>query len=567
MTVEERYKITSNDFADFIINYNQNTKMFDQFPNITTHILNDRYAFGYVPVNQMTASTITQYGYTVIPACYGLSSEKSIEASGITRLRRLPKFDLRGEGILIGIVDTGIDYTNSIFRKADGTTKILSLWDQTIDSENYPTDYLFGTQYIAADINKALQSDEPFNIVPSRDEIGHGTIMAGIAVGNEVLENNFSGVAPDSELVIVKLKQAKQVLRDFYIIPENVPCYQENDIMWAFRYLITSARNLKRPMVICIGLGTSQGSHDGRGPLSTILSIGGRFSGICVIVAAGNEGNMRRHFYSTIDPSIGYSTVELNVDNNEAGFSMELWGTSPNTYSIDIMSPTGEYIPRIPESLKLNRDISFVFERTRITVDYQMVESTTGDQLILLRFRNPTAGTWRFQVYGKGNLQGSFHIWLPMGKFISENTFFVQSDPYTTVTSPGNSQIPITVTAYNSDNNTLYAQASRGYSRINTVKPDLAAPGVNIMAPTLDQGFAPVTGTSVSAAHTAGVAAIIMEWAIIKNNYPGVSSVEVKKFMQRGAKRTAGQTYPNRDWGYGILDVFNVFDILRTAFQ
>lgn len=567
MTAEERFKITSNDYADLMVDYNQNMRVFDRYPNATVHIMNEKNAVVYVPVSQLTPRSISQYGYSVVPACYGLSSEKSLDASGVTRLRRQPAFNLRGQGVLVGIIDTGIDYTNPIFMNADGTTRIAALWDQTIESENYPQGAMYGTQYLSEDINRALKSAAPYDVVPSRDEIGHGTMLAGIAAGNEVPANEFSGVVPDSQLVIVKLKQAKPLLRDFFVIPRNVPCYQENDIMWAFQYVVDTARSLQRPVAICIAVGSSQGSHDGKGALSNLLSIGGDFPGVSVSIAAGNEGNTRRHFFAEITAEAGFSTVELSVADNEPGFSLEFWGTAPNTYSIDILSPTGEYIPRISESLRVNRDISFVFERTSISVDYQMVESSTGDQLILLRFRNPTPGIWRFQMYSRGDLEGSFHAWLPMNGFISDNTYFVQSDPYTTITSPGNSPVPITVTAYNVDNNNLYQRASRGYSRINVIKPEIAAPGVNITAPTLDHGFTNMTGTSAAAAHTAGITAMILEWAIVKKNYMGIDTVEVKKFIIRGAERNPNLTYPNRDWGYGILNIFEVFDMLRAEFQ
>jgi len=567
MTEEERFKIISNDYADLIIEYNQNMRVFERYPEGTVQIMNVRTAILYIPIAQLGGRVISQYGYSVVPTLYGLASERSLEASGVRRLRRLPNFNLRGQGVLIGMIDTGIDYTNSVFLHEDGTSKIVSIWDQTIDSGQYPENIFYGTEYLAEAINQALASENPLEIVPSVDVIGHGTMLAGIAAGNEVEESNFSGVAPDSELVIVKLKQAKPILRDYFIIPQDVPAYQENDLMWGVQYVIGIARKLQRPIAICIGVGSSQGPHDGKGAFSGLLSIVADFPGVVVSVAAGNEGNTRRHFYSEINSGLGYSTVELSVGDDEIGFSMELWGAAPSTYSIDILSPTGEYIPRIAESLRVNREISFVFERTTISIDYQMVESSTGDQLILMRFRNPTPGFWRFQVYGRGDLPATFHIWLPMSGFITENTYFVQSDPYTTITSPGNSQVPITVTAYSPTNKNVYQRSGRGYSRIKVIKPEIAAPGVNLLAPSLDQGFIEASGTGTAAAHTAGITALFLEWGIVKGNYPGIDTVEAKKFLIRGAQRSPNITYPNRDWGYGILDINNVFDVLRADTQ
>ncbi|MDF2537871.1 MAG: hypothetical protein K0S76_892 [Herbinix sp.] len=566
MTQEERYKITSNEYADLIIPYNENIAIFEKYKNYSVHIMNSGIAILYIPVKEFNQRINRTFGYSAIPTCFGITNERSLEVSGVNKLRRLPVFDLRGKGVLIGILDSGIDYTNPIFQYPDGTTKIVAIWDQTIDSVNgYPSDTFYGTEYIREQINEALANENPYDVVPSRDEIGHGTMMAGIAAGSSVIENKFSGVVPDSELVIVKLKQAKSLIRGYFVIPEEIPCYQENDIMWGAQYLIRIARKLNRPIAIAVGLGTSSGAHDGRGYLSSLLSIGGDFPGVTVTIAAGNEGNARRHYYGTINPSIGYETVELYIDENETGFSMEIWGRAPNTYSIDILSPSGEYVPRIMESLFVSRQVSFVFEETEIIVDYHMVESQTGDQLILLRFRKPSPGIWRFQVYGRGDLKGTFHAWLPMNGFLSDKTYFVQSNPYTTITSPGNATVPITVTAYNPYNEALYTYAGRGYSRIDTIKPELAAPGVNMLSPNLEHGFMEVSGTSVAAAHTAGITAMLLEWGTVRGNYPGIDTVEIKKFLVKGARRNDLLMYPNRDWGYGLLDIYNVFNTLRSS--
>ena len=578
MTPEERYKITSEDYSDLIIEYDRNTPLLEQFQDDTIQIMNNRFAIVYIPSSQLTNRSISQFGYSALPTCFGLVSERSLDASGVNKIRNLPYFNLRGEGVLIGIVDTGIDYTNPAFLNKDGTSKIVSIWDQTIDSgeDRYPgggtygegiiygEPVYYGTEYSKDQINQALSSSSPFDIVPSRDELGHGTMLAGIAAGSEIEADNFSGVAPDAELVIVKLKQAKTALRNFFSIPLDVPCYQENDIMWGTQYLTRVSRTLNRPMAICIGLGSSQGSHRSRGALSTLLSVAGNFPGVCIVIAGGNEGSARRHFFSTIEPDEKYKSVELNIGENITGFSMEIWGNAPGSYSIDISSPSGEYIPQIENRLVVSQEVTFMFERTKILVDYQTAETRSGEQLILLRFHDPTPGTWQFNVYNNSDLSGNFHIWLPSDDFISVNTYFLQPNSFTTITSPGNSIIPITVTAYNTANNVLYQNAGRGYSASNIVKPELAAPGVDMLSPTLEHGFSRVTGTSPAAAHTAGVAALLLEWGIIHGNFTGITSVEVKKFLIRGAERRSNLSYPNEYWGYGTLNIYNAFNILRS---
>lgn len=565
MISEDRERIISEDYADLIIEYNGDTSIFEQFTDRSVRIINIQYAIVHVPVSYVTQDVIYRLGYSVLPTCFGIITESSLEASGVFRIRSLPFFDLRGQGVLIGILDTGVDYTNPAFLYGDNTTRIVSIWDQTIVSENPPLGFEYGTEYTREQINAALQNEDPLSIVPSTDEIGHGTMLAGIAGGNSVPNSNFYGVAPDAEFAVVKLKSAKKFLREFFYIPEGAVCYQETDILLALTYLYELSLKLNRPIVICIALGSSQGAHDGMGTLSFYSGNFASTSKTGVVIAAGNEGNTRRHYSGRVNPTIGYDTVELNVGENEQGFSMELWGSAPDIYSIDILTPSGEYIPRIAAGRDEHRVITFIFEPTVIYVDYQMVESQSGELLILLRFDRPSEGMWRFNVYARGGLSLGFNIWLPMEGFISDNTYFIRSDPYITILSLGNSELPLTVTAYNDLDDSLFQNSSRGFTRINRIKPDVAAPGVNVIAPTLDGGFAPFTGTSVSAAHATGIAAMLFEWGVIRGNLPDMSTIEMKNLILRGAKRDIDVVYPNRDWGYGILDIFNVFDALRSG--
>lgn len=568
MTQEEKFKIISEEYTDLFIEYNRNAKFLERFPGSAIHLINTRYAIAYVPNSILSGNFIQKYSYSSLPHCYGLMSTASLGASGIDRLRRQSVYNLRGQGVLVAVIDTGIDYTNPIFKKADGSSKILALWDQTIDSlDQYPADTFYGTEYTKEQINQALTSQTPLTLVPSTDEIGHGTMLAGIAVGNEVPQSNFSGVVPESELIIVKLKPAKLALKEFFKIPMASICYQENDIIWALDYVIKVARKFGRPLSICLGIGTSQGSHSGKGPLNNMISFYGDFPGTAIAISAGNEGNKRKHFSGIIEPTDRNISVELNVGPNEHGFSMELWGSAPNTYSIDILSPSGEYIPQIFESLRTNRRIRFIFDNTTIYVDYEIVGTHRAEQLILFRFQEPAPGVWKINVYTRGGFRGLFHMWLPISGFISDNTYFIRPDPTTTITSPADSLTPIAVTAYYAEFKTLYLEASRGYTSNNIIKPELAAPGVNVVVPTLAQNFITASGTSIAAAHTAGVNAMFLEWGIVRGFYPGIDTIDIKKYLIRGATRSDIIPYPNTEWGYGIIDVYNVFDIFRTGFQ
>lgn len=556
--------LINEEYADLLIEYNGDISILESF-GAPYHIINFQTAVVHIPEENLTQELINRLGYYVVPSIFGLVSDESLEASGVNRLRNIPNFNFRGQGVLIGLVDTGIDYTNPLFQYADRTTRIALIWDQTIQSDSTPEGFPYGTVYSRDQINLALQNENPFDIVPSRDDIGHGTMLAGIAGGSEAQDNSFRGVAPDAEFVVVKLKQAKRSLRNYFFIPEGAPAFQETDILFGLGFILAAMAELQKPLSLCVAVNTSQSSHDERGLTSRYLSGISSRAGLCTAVAAGNEGNARRHYFGTVNPSVGYNTVELNVGADEAGFSMELWGQSPGIFSIDILSPTGEYIERIIPGLRESRVITFVFDQTIIYYSNYTVESESGDQLILLRFSNPTPGIWRFNVYERLSIQPSFHIWLPMEGFISENTFFVRSDPYTTILALGNADSPITVTAYNDIDDSLYINASKGYTRLGVIKPEIAAPGVNVTGPTLNQGFEDFTGTSVATAHTCGINALLLEWGTVRNNFPRMNTIEIKKLLIRGARRDVNVTYPNRDWGYGILDIYNVFDRLRTG--
>lgn len=563
MNEEERQIINSDNYAEGIVQYAISPEEFTRYAGTTINYINDKYAVIYVPPSRVPDRLIGSVAYSVIPKLYALLDTSSLEEMGVIRLQAISYLSLKGSGVLLGFIDTGIDYLNPLFQNSDGTTRILSLWDQSIENmQASPDIFYYGTEYSREQINLALKSERPLDIVPSTDTIGHGTTLAGLAGGTPDASADFSSAAPLSEYIIVKLKQAKSDSKNYFGVPPDAVCYSETDIMFGLTYLVNTAKKLNRPIAICIGLGTNQGSHEGLGPLNDLIRTYSTQVGIAIVIAAGNEGDAGHHFYGEIDNAIGYTQVELNIGNNESNFSMELWGNTPGTYSIDIISPSGNYIPRIAAKIGEFRKLDFIFEGTTIYIDYVLVESLTGEQLILIRFRNPAPGIWRFRVYGS-QITSGFHIWLPVRGLISENTFFISPDSYTTITEPGNNMYPITVTAYDPRTKNRYIRASKGYSRYNIIKPDMAAPGVNVYGPVLNNNYGLTSGTSISAALLTGVTAMLLEWGIVNGNDRSMDSYQVKKYLIRGVKRNPDFTYPNREWGYGMVDIYGTFESLR----
>ena len=558
--------ILSEDYADFIINAGNAFDEIKKIPGTCSFNLRENAYNVYVPIINLPKNFFQMYGYSAIPNVYGLLDIGSLEASGVLRVQNVPILQLRGSGVLIGIIDTGIDYRHEAFLKSDKTSKVYSIWDQTIDSENsQPKGFYFGTEYTQSQINTALASQDPLSVVPSNDDNGHGTFLAGIAAGNRNEKEKFSGVVPDAEIVMVKLKPAKKFLRNFWRIPDGVLTYQKNDFILGIRYLEEVAKKADRPMSIIIGIGTSQGGHDEKGSLSSYISELAVQEGFSISIAAGNEGSSGHHYLGFIQNENFVDNVELKVGENVSGFSMEFWGQTPSSFSISIKTPKGEFIPPIPQTIKETKEIRFTFESTTISVDYQLVEAQSGDQLILVRFTNPTPGVWTFQVNLKSNISLRYHIWLPIVNFLSIDSFFVQSNPEYTLTSPANTSIPLVATAYDYKTKVLYINASRGFMRNENISPTLAAPGVDLIGPSIPQGYKVDSGTSLAAAHTGGVAAILLEWGIVRKNYPQMSTVQIRNLLIRGASRENSIIYPSRQWGYGILDLYNAYNTFRNT--
>ncbi len=566
MTEAERFKIVSEKYADFITNDDARAAILNAYPDASVSLNFNNLSVIHIPVENMTFDSIHRFGFSSIPACFGLLT--SNPDSYDYNLKNLPvsfKADdgYTGKDVLIGFIDTGIDYRNKAFLKEDGTSRILSIWDQSIENQNNPTRFLYGTEYNNETINKALKSVNPLEIVPSMDVIGHGTMLAGVSGGSKNAEYGFSGVADNVTFAVVKLKPAKEYIKSFFSIPPDSICFQENDIISGVIYLHELALSVNKPLVICLGVGTSQSDHTGNRFLSRLLATVSEIKGRAVVVSAGNEGNRGSHYYGNIKPPASFDDVVLNIAENTYGFTMQFWGTAPNWFWIDVYTPDGGFITRIPPTT--NNSILYSLENMTIIADSQIKEPYSTEQFIVLRFNNPIPGQWHFYVYGiKGDLPMRFHFWLPIHNFLTYGTTFVEPNNNTTIVAPGNNVSLICATAYNPANNTLYYYASKGNTITNMPKPDITAPGVNVLSPYLNNQFIRVTGTSVSSSYIAGVLALLLEWGITNGNFPQMSNALLKKIITQSATRRPNESYPNPDWGYGVVDINQMGSVINS---
>ncbi len=538
--------------------------------------IDERYEVWYYDGTQLPPLSVERYSYTSIPKVFWLMDSSSLEVSGILALQNQPTLALRGKGVLVGIVDTGIDYTNPLFRNVDGSTRIHSIWDQTgvrrVQDEmtddgaltpQEDKDFKYGIIYKREQINEALSSENPLEVVPQMDENGHGTFLASVAAGGEDSENDFIGAAPDSELVVVKLKTAKRNLRDYFYFSAEEPLYQENDIMAGIAYLEYVARKENRPLVVLIGLGSNQGSRTGSGPLSEYMGDIGITRGRAVVVAAGNEAASQHHFYGEAKSLLTPVSVEINVAEGVEGFCMELWSYAPELVRVVVQSPTGQQSQGGFPVTEETQTTNYIFENTLLTINYRVAGRRYGDLLVFFRFTAPSPGIWTVQVFPVNAITGAFHMWLPIQSQISSGVRFIRPNPDTTITTPSAAEIPITVGGYNGLTGAIDIRSGRGFGGLGQVKPEFCAPSVNVFGAGLRNLNITYTGTSAAAAITAGAAAQVLEWGILRGNAPAMNTVEVKNLLIRGCQRDDDMVFPNEAWGYGALNAYQSFERLR----
>lgn len=553
MTCKER--ILSNDYLDLITDYRLPEEYNYDLPiDYCYHQVEGELGILYVEREGSDRIGFVSDNYLYIPKCFGLMQENEIPLleSGITSVQN-PPLALTGKDVVIGFIDTGIQYQNAAFQDPFRGSKILAIWDQSIQEGTPPEGFAYGAEYTRAKIEEAIRSEKPLEIVPSMDNIGHGTAMASVALD----------AAPDCDIVVVKLKEAKKYYRNYYFIPENVPCYQENDIILAIQYLQRFARVLVRPLVICLGIGTNLGDHTGNGMIGRYINYLSNLKSRAFIIAAGNEGNQSHHYHGILTNRNPEDQVEVRVGQNMQGFIMDFFGDLPYQYNISVRSPAGEtaQLVRLGSANRgRNQQLtySFLFEGTNLVVDYFTIEPYSGSQLVRFRMEKPSAGIWTFLISVEfGGTDAAFDAWLPVSDFLNTDLIFLRPDPDTTITAPGYIQSAITVGAYQVGSNSIWQDSGRGFGRDGNIKPDLVAPGVQI-----ETTLGVRSGTSLSAALTAGAVAQLFQWLVVENNEVFADASLIKNLLIRGATRERNLSYPNTQWGYGRLNLEGVFAFL-----
>lgn len=439
---------------------------------------------------------------------------------------------LFGEGVIIGIADSGIDYTNSVFRNQNGTTRILKLWDQVTDRT-----------YDETEINQALNSETPYALVDSRDPTGHGTHVAGIAAGNFAEnKNNNLGIATKSKLIIVKMATASE---------NSFP--RTTQLMEAIDFIINQANEYNMPLSLNLSFGNTYGSHDGTSLLSTYIDsvIDGNL--ISVQIGSGNEGDSAGHTGGYVTQT---TEIELQVSRFQRSFSVQLWKDYVDSFGVEIIAPSGERTSILREEGAVTQ---YRLNETNLYVIYGTPQPYSRYQELYMDFIPVTQyvneGIWTIRIIPDRVVSGRYDLWLPNSSSLNENTRFLTPDPETTLTIPGATLKALTVGAYDSNTGKIATFSGRGFTRENNqVKPDIVAPGVNISSAAVGGGMAVMSGTSMATPFVTGAAALMMEWGIVRGHDRFLYGEKVKAYLIRGARHLQGfDEWPNPEAGWGAL--------------
>ena len=421
-------------------------------PYIYATIIDDKYAIVSIPVNNsidtiqkdIPAIVFIKRGYI-----YTLETITVMTAANINLLHLDNPLSLFGNGVLVGLVDTGIDYLNPEFMFKNGETRIHRIWDQTLPTDTTNQNVPFGVEYTKEQITDAINASKsggnPYDIVNSKDTIGHGTSMAGV-IGATGINPNLQGAAPNCEFAVVKLAP--------YINPplktrENLPIFDLTSISSAITYLVNYALNINTPMVVYIPLGSNLGNHNGEGILEDIIDTLSINRGIVMVTGSGNQANKGYHTSGMLSNPGDFNNVQLYISPEQKNLLLEFWISEPHKLSLSILSPSGESTGVIPSTLNSQDTNTFIFEQTTAKISYSIPEQLSGDELITVFLDNIQSGTWTFKLNADYTLNGVFNAWIPQEGITVGNTQFLSPIPYNTVTSPGTSKYIINVACYN----------------------------------------------------------------------------------------------------------------------
>ncbi|HHX63129.1 MAG TPA: S8 family peptidase [Epulopiscium sp.] len=532
---------------EIIVKYHGDILIPVQTVGAKVEILNESFASIVIKPSKVEEfASFFQIEYLEFPRRMFYILRESYGKACITNMYNPLLYNLRGRGVLLGIIDSGIDYINPDFRNEDGSTRIAYLWDQTIDGRP-PIGFDLGTEYTKEQINEALMQptiEETLALVPSIDEVGHGTAVSGVAGGNgRGSEGREVGVAPGAEFIVVKVGMESE---------DSFP--RTLEVMRAIKYVIEKATELDRPIAVNIGFGMVQGGHDGRTLLEIFIDqMAARWKSI-IIVGTGNQGNQATHTQGILRQD-EEKEIQFVINSNQEFYAFNLWKSFIDTFEIKITAPTGEATDRVTI---FSNNTLYSVGKTNVFINFSEPSNINPDQQILVYMESQDgsidAGIWTLTIYGVSIVDGRYNIWGATKEVTGDQTIFLQPSSDITLTIPSTGNAIISVAAFNPFSNQITASSGRGFTRDGRVKPGLAAPGAQVITTDNQGGYSPATGTSIASAFVTGGAALLMEWGITNGNAPFLYGDILRTALLRNTRRlVTDMVYPNPMWGYGAF--------------
>ena len=527
---------------DLIIKYSGSLDAAREISESVTELLNN-YAVVRIREDRIEAlASLPEVEFVEKPKSLYFQADVGRQVSCIDAVQEAP-YGLTGQGVLVGIVDSGIDLTNADFRNEDGTTRVAALWDQA------------DREYTAKEINDFLNAEgtgQPAVQQPlSADSSGHGTAVAGIAAGNGRGSEGrrYRGAAPESELVIVKMKSPQ---------PGGFP--RTTELMTGVDYLIRKAQEMRMPVAVNISFGNTYGPHDGSSLVEQYLNDVSAIWKNVICIGTGNEGTAAGHAAGIVSDE-EETVQELAVQEREQPFGLQIWKSYTDEIDISIISPAGEQAGPFREKTGAQR---YLTGSTELLVYYGEPKPYSVRQEIFIAFLPMRdyvdSGVWQIVLTPRLIVAGTYQMWLPAQAALNVGTAFLTPDGMSTLTVPSTAARAVTVAAYDGRTFSYADFSGRGpsavYESAGVPKPDVAAPGVDVNAPVPGGGYRAFTGTSFAVPFAAGGAALLMEWGIVRGNDPYLYGEKVKAYLRRGARQLPGyRKWPNAQLGYGALCV------------
>ena len=506
-----------------------------RYPQIRIRELLNQYAVLIVPetlVDAVSQETVIEYVEKPKQLYFELQAGKAASCINAVQQGMNNPFGLFGKGTIVAVIDTGIRAESMEFRNADGSTRILNIWDQTT-----------GTEYDRSQIDEALQNETKDTAgIPGADVLGHGTQVAAIACGS-------SGVAAQADILVVKLGLAAK---------NGFP--RTTQLMEALDYVVRKAIDYGKPLAVNISFGNNYGDHTGSSLLENFINDIADSWKCSICIGSGNEGLGAVHTGGTLTEDME-ETVELAVSSYETGLSIQIWKDYWDDIAVEIIAPSGRNLGRIQENSRVSRIrykdmelLTYFGEpspfRIRQEIYIDMIPQTVYIQ----------SGLWKLRLIPRSIRNGRYDMWLPAQGALNFGTGFTSPDSASTFTIPSAAAKAVTVGAYDAGTGSAAPFSGRGYiveiGGSLMVKPELAAPGVNVLVPSVS-GMARVSGTSYATPFVTGSAALLMEWGIVRGNDTFLYGEKLKAYLIKGAEPLAGAAVPDTQTGWGRLCLKN----------